>query len=1118
MAPKKAAAEAGAAGEAKPRANASQVLERFLAGELTAATAVPQLRHMMAEDAEALVDAFCEKLQFVVSNADIGMSAARAGLLLANTAITLDKPPQAQDKKGGAGVPATAGSPLCKHLVERLLALSGGPGQAPKEKTVRAQCCGLLAVLSAAVPGHQAAEAKLIEFSRDSKPSIREKAVRGLAALQPSKETERALIHLTSDMRTGVRTAAVGALSVGPATAAALLERVNDLEACVRAQLFSCFVVQPSALDALGAGSLGRLVVGLVDRAGPVRGAAGAAVDVWKARLGGALHLMCKCDVMADETLGEAIAGALVARYPEEASHVAREWLNGVGKNVKGSSQKHAAMVGSPPGVLMARFALVAMSDEDRDLLLDVPQLLKRAESALSAVPAVWKGDKTCKTGDFLLRQLLHIMTTVDVGDEAIRRDVEKLAEAVLLRAPIVTGDDAVGAASTARSGGRRPYSTMDLAVVLLRRCMGLASAVKVRTRKHQASECNFSKKMVLLMSDICQPYEGGGTAEEAGEGEVGSSFAGRLSRQLQKLNDACEERKKKKDALVSRKKTAIAAEDFIACHEIKGEVDKVEHELKVLQEKIDTLQCERDSVCLRVTAMITALLHWSCSELRWDPALFGTLQTILQPMVTLPALSEDVDIAAIAAICLFCTRDGTTARMHWSLFLQLVRNLREGSGSKRLIRARATVAARTLADCARLHSESVLDRDEVLGAALSLAAVPFHSRHIVIEPLCGWLLSLGHVFFEEHLLEPVLEVQWALGWMLVEAFRQRSHGDEKQGKPGEDADDQEEEDIDASMAMQLTQFFSLLPKLPGKQGAPMLSLAVEAVVESGLWRRAVLQPQAVGFHTRFVRSFSWPQLFAFAHERLPTEMRFRLWRCALQLCVMSPVLAPLAEVPMALQNAVAARQAPPGAAELIDEAIRLGADAAALASIGAKLPPLPDAGKGAQRQSWLLPRAEAEQAERAKRADLDNVGIADLALWAPAEVQVPEVTPTHLRMRQAPRRGPQMGKAGVAGPGMPVLQAGSAAPETPLRPPPSADATPMATPRVSVVAPEPAEMAAPPAPSVGKQRKQPRAQAKTTDTGDMPPPPAPEAKRRRANGKTAPAGNVQLPLSELGA
>lgn len=1086
-------------------AAANRVLDQHLAGETQEVNAFSQLQHLYKGDAKGVVTVLSQKVNVVVANADAGAAATRAGAILVAVARFLD------GAVAGSNKAAATGKVSCP-LLDHVLLLAGAAGEkAPKEKSCRAQCCNLVAALANATPGHVGARNKLLEYAADKVPSIREKAVRGLSALGRSQATDRALARLASDSCTAVRASAVRALYVSPTTAGALLERIDDVEACVRAQLFHRLADQPDAADAFGGAALARLIVGLVDRSAPVRQAAGTAVDAWRERCGGALKLLARCDVLEDEGLGEAVAGALAARYPSEGVAAVKAWL----------CSEDAAKTDNPaaaaPAVLLARAAVVAMSDEDRDDALDVPALVGRARAVLQASADTPKDHARARWNDFLLRQLLHAMVAVDVGDEQIRREMEQLGEEVLLRAPVLGG----GAGAACRRGDRRqPLGAIDLAVVVLRQCAGVLQSPQARSWKRQQQESRFSTRMVLLISDICQPYEG----EGAGAGGEGASFAGRLSRQLQQLNAAIDEQVKNRKELEAKKKTAIATEDFMLCHDLKGAFARSDSELLGLRKKTSLLEGERDSVCLRVTAIIAALLRWSSSDLRSDPALSGTLQTILQPMVTLPALSEEVDIAAITAICLFCTRDGATARSHWSLLLQLVRNLRDTAGaqSQRLTRARAAVAARTLADCARLHGESgALDRDEVIGAALSLACVPLHARQVALEPLCGWLLSLGHVFFEEHLLEPVNEVQWALGWMLVEAFRQRgsqappkSAEDAKGGNDGaEEAEDGAEDEIDTAMAMHLTQFFGLLPKIPGKQGAPMLSLAVEAVTESGLWRQAVLQPQMVGFHTRFVRAFSWPQLFAFAHERLPVEMRFRLWRCSLQLCVTSPTLAPLAEVPFALANAIAAGQAPPGAAELVREAIALGADTAALAPLAARLPALPAA---ATAGAGLMPRSEAEAAERTWRASLIEAGVADLEQWAPSSMEVPEVTPPHHRMRGAPRkvgRGARgddcTSSAATSQPGTPM---GTPTPRRPAQP------TPQATPQ-SLCPATPDQMPAAPTPTATPTRTPSAAatpkvtlaagKGKAKATSEIMPPPRgkPEPKKRRLCAKTAEAG-----------
>jgi len=798
--------------------------------------------------------------------------------------------------------------------------------------------------------------------------------------------------------------------------------------------------------------------------------------------------------VTSDEGLGDAVAASLAARYANEALANALDWFGNGERSVK---KAQPCVTDGPAPVLFARHAVAQMSDEDRDDNISVPLLLRRTLEALEA--ASHQG--TAPVQDFVLRQLLHVLLAADFCDEALRRRIEKLSEAILHRAPLLQTADHLGS--------RAPRSSVDLGVLILRKCCGLGE-YQSRNAKSQAAEVESNTRVVLLVSDICQPLQGGGASDD--------HFTTRLSLQLQELNAAVDKATKSKAALTAAKKKAIADEDFMEAQTVKQAAAKVDKELAELKQQQKKMNTERDGLCLRVLAIITALLKWSHSDLRRDPGLFGTLDTILRPMVSLPALSQSVELAAVSAICLFCVRDGVSAKGHWNLLLELLRVMRtvEGTDNQpasqaRHFRARATVAARTLADCARLHGGRGLDREEVLSAAHALAAVPFSARHVTVEPLCGWLLSLGHVFFEQHLLEPMLEVQWALGWMLVETFKQRTRNgeiddDEKlaarslvtmkaapaapatkpkqRGKswvtrPNRDepkaaAEPEEKEEVDyddtaeaMALSSRLAQFFALLPKLPGKHGAPMLSLAVESIAESGLWRRAALLPHAVDGQTRWLRGFSWPQLFSFVHERVPAEMRFRLWRCALQVCVASPSLAPLAEIPFAL--AQVAKDAPAGAQELVRQAIILGADASALAPVERALPSdladisLPE---GA---ALLQPRAEAEAAEQQRRSALADLGIM-VDTWAPAEVKAPDIWPAHLRMRT--------GKTGNK--------------KTMILPP-------------SQVAAMGQENAAP---AVDKQRADVvvQAPAQPEDTAQ------PDAKRRRQRAKVAEAENVLLP------
>eukprot|EP00931_Biecheleriopsis_adriatica_P024743 TRINITY_DN1533_c0_g1_i1.p1 TRINITY_DN1533_c0_g1~~TRINITY_DN1533_c0_g1_i1.p1 ORF type:complete len:1128 (-),score=283.07 TRINITY_DN1533_c0_g1_i1:89-3472(-) len=1119
--------------------NPARVLEQCISGQVSESTALPQLLHMHRSDSRAVVAALSEKANAVVQQADAGQAAMRAGAFLVNVASFLDKQNKEGEnggdkqsrgnKKGPAVAPQSTGElpEVSRPLLDHIVLLSGGKNRGAKDKATRAQSCALVASLVPQVPEHRGAEDKLLEFALDKVPSIREKAVRGLAGLN-TKTAEMALMARTTDPCTAVRASAVRGLRVSASTAGTLLERIDDVEACVRAQLFMRLSEQPSTVAELGPAALARLIAGLADRTSSVRNAAGQAVDAWCEHLGGVLALLSRCDVMSDEALGESAAAALAARYPDEGVRVAKLWLG----QISGKDKKTAALPDGPAPVLFARLALAGMPESTREEVLDVPSLVHRTHAAIEAARSK-EGNTDWQ--EYLLRQMLCVAAIADICDEGVRRQMERLAEAVLFHAPLPR--TSMAEMGTTAGTCRIAQSAIDLGVVLLRKVNNLVR-FQAQAGKNQGVEARCSTRLVLLVSEICQPFE---TAVEEGESEH-QSFTTRLSQQIQSLNNSVDKHVRTQETIAASKKKALAEEDYIQAQKLKEQGRKNDDQLTALQTQRDGLLHQRDTVCLRVLSIVSAMLRWSNSDVRRDPALLGTLDQILLPMVTLPALSKEVEVAVVNAICLFCVRDGGVAKGHWSLLLTLLRGLQEvetsgaafsqpgTAGHDRLLcdRARAAVAARALADCARLHG-GFLDRDEVLSAASALSAVPYSSRQVVIEPLCGWLLSLGHIFFEEHLKEPVMEVQWALGWMLVEAFKQRRQPEEsvlegkrlqealalsetqkKRGlswvtRPGEAAGPSpkqvalaeevaaslEEGDVTEAIAMasRLTQFFALLARLPGKHGAPMLSLAMESVCESGLWRRSVLLPHTTDGQTRWLRNFSWPELFAFVHERLPVELRFRLWRCSLQICVSSPALAPLAEIPYALANAAA--EAPPGASELLQEALELGADPEALAPLRSRLPELPEQAGTKRKQPPVVGMSLATadpklltapvnglEAETERRAELSSLGI-NIDVWAPSDLEVPKMVPTHHRMRQAQRKPRGQG----------VTRKGS-----------------QENSEAVVPAPKENELAAP----------QTRAEAKKPPVPAPEQAPEPDAKRRRRTTKQAEDGKPRLPLAEI--
>merc|ERR1719331_2224114 len=283
---------------------------------------------------------------------------------------------------------------------------------------------------------------------------------------------------------------------------------------------------------------------------------------------------------------------------------------------------------------------------------------------------------------------------------------------------------------------------------------------------------------------------------------------------------------------------------------------------------------------------------------------------------------------------------------------------------------------AGTIRECCRSEHGMMgfFDRDQVLSAAAVLAVVPYDCREVSIYPLCGWFMSFGAMYFEEHMANPQPEVTWALGWMLAEAFSNRAR---ETVQPTLETPDSVKDDIVPgtflkSQATDLMVFFNILSKHPGRHGEALLCLAVESIIETGLWRCAVSLP-VDGHNQQFTRGFSWPTMFEFVRSRLPDSLQLRLWRCCLQVCVTSPALAPWAQIPLSLAACI--ENAPQGAAELVKTALTLGADQDALGPIVAGLPPLE--GIAVPEQAELLsPKAEAVKSEEALVAELEELGV----------------------------------------------------------------------------------------------------------------------------------------------
>lgn len=955
--------------------HAAKVLEQYLVGEVQEDNGLQQLLVLHRREPKSVVAALAARTNAVVANAEAGLPATRAGALIVSAAAFLDgngRPAAGEDSEALVPLSASASGlsagGVSRTLLDHVLLLTGGPGRAAKEKTVRAQGCALVAALAPCAPGHRGAEQKLLEYAMDRLPSIREKAVRGLAAFGGS---ESAIVARTHDPDAAVRVAAVRSLRVNSHTVPVLLERLGDIESCVRVQLFQRLAEQPETVEAFDPTALVRTLSGLADPSPAVRAAAGLTADAWATRLGGSLSLLARCDVLTDEQLGETVAGELALRFPIESAGVVSVWL-GAGRVEAPSCVDLSCMRRAPaPATLLARLALVAMAQGDIDDAVDAPKLLQHTFEMLKCSA---RKDTSGRRSNFILRQLLCVAMVIDVCDEDLRRGFEKLALAVMQHAPLL---------STKEASFGQSLSCVDFAMLLLRKCCGASLALGNREhgQESQIAELKCNARAICLISELCE------TPQNVSADAAAGGFACRLSLRLQDLDDKIDEVNTAKKALNRHRRDPKK----------KDEIARNARELGDLQSERSAVRAERDTICLRVLAILTAVLRWTQTDLQRDPALLGSFEGVLQPMILLPALTEAIEVSSLRAIGLFCTRSPAIARGHWRLFTQLLSKLgqepetQEGLHSKD--RACAAVAAHTLADCSRLYRHSsALDSADIISAGAALSVVPFAERSTVLEPLCGWLLGCGDVFFDAYVKEPVLEVQWALGWLLAEAFTQRV-GCEVEIETGhaDEVDDSSEQF--AGVTSRIGQLFALLSKLPGRHGPPMISLAVESIAESGLWRRAALLPQSCSDgKTRWSRHFSWPALFSFAHARLPAELRFRIWRCALQICVSNPSLALYAEVPTAL--VAVAGDAPAGALDLLESAVQMGADESALAPLRPMLSTIENC---TGLTKLMVTQQEAEASEHLRRAGLAELGV-DVEGWAPSSVDIPNVMPLHLR------------------------------------------------------------------------------------------------------------------------
>lgn len=942
--------------------DASRLLVASMMGRADQSQVEQQLLELSSNDAEAVAKAFEAKANVLLQLAGAGhfQRSKKAGHALVALAVGLDV---AARKCTGKEVDVGSCIGFSRALLEAVIEMTGGAKKAPKDKAQRAHVAVLILDLVAHVKDHALAKATLLEYAEDKVPAIRNKALQGLSHMIPDGKIQSLLKTCSMDNDRTVRTAAVASMSTtsGSGSCAALLSRLDDTDASVRQALFNTLANEPEAVASFEPCILARLIVGLHDRSQLVRDAARNAVPKWVGYLGGPIQVLGKCDIFSNEFLAQDCADQLSQLCQLQSAEQSRQWLRSGGSCFP-ELHKQAA--------LLTRYSLGLMSDDERDHAVDIPVVLKMTRDALSVVIL----DDT--KNDFLLRQLLHILATLDFCDEALRRNLAKLTVEVLSTAPVSSEVSAIS-----ESGNRiieTVHTTVDLGILVMRKCFGFD---RIQGRR-QAQEILVTERVMQVIGDVVRARHDSDVEPQCDErlqlgSETEPHFAA-ISRRLEAIAVQIADLDALKGAASDAKASAIQMEDFEEAHYQKEELATIQVQLQPLKDRHAILLAERDGVCHRVLAIVSALLKWTNSDIRKDGVLLRMLSSVVRPILKMQALSEEVNLRALHAICLYCSLDVELALNHWDFLTRLLTNLGELQGDKKTKRInlrRAMLAAATLSDCARLHW-GFFDRDQVLSAASVLAVVPYESREVSIYPLCGWLMSFGAMYFEEHMSNPLPEITWALAWMLAEAFSNRAR--ERAVSTQVAADNLSETSL-KSQATDLMVFFNILAKHPGRHGEALLCLGVETIIESGLWRCAVSLP--VDAHNQqFTRGFSWPTMFEFVRSRLSDALQLRLWRCCLQVCVTCPELAPWAQIPLALAAGIA--KAPPGVAELVKTALSLGADADALSPIVAGLPPL-KAIVIPNQFKLLRSRAEAVKAEEALVAELKEIGVR-MSEWTP--------------------------------------------------------------------------------------------------------------------------------------
>ena len=383
-----------------------------------------------------------------------------------------------------------------------------------RDKAVRFRTCQIVAgVLNALGPDaeisddlYERMEDVMLERLRDKCAAVRAQAARALSRLQDGgdggdfsddKITQAFLTLLGAEKQPQVRKAILGSLAISDHTISHVVERTRDAADDVRRVAYLALtskVPVGSVSIALRASAARR---GLAERSPSVRAAAVEMLKRWHLAFeGDALALLAALDAESNEAVAEAVVKELIQCGRIKPAEVAASVADGVPPG--GGLRRDAAATRDgwreDPSLLMSPEAAVywrvvcealhasanqsgaaAAGAVGQNQVVSAAVAGERLESLEAALPAsaadllALVAAHADAGAVFVARQLLPLLTLLDLADATARRGARELVEAQLRKPPRGADDahlDVAGAASAYACGGDGAWERALVAVL----------------------------------------------------------------------------------------------------------------------------------------------------------------------------------------------------------------------------------------------------------------------------------------------------------------------------------------------------------------------------------------------------------------------------------------------------------------------------------------------------------------------------------------------------------------------------------------------------------------------------------------------------------------------------